>query len=214
MFQVQTISREGPPSGGNPQRLHAKCSKLRNCGYNGKPYYKAVVDSVEIGQLLTKRYGTFRTLKYLLEVNGSYYPPASLPNDLIKNKAVLCQFLKVAFSCDGGINLYIAKSKYKWLIRNAYLACQHPNLIEQYDYLLKKLGIVGKILWKDELLRIQGQESLEKFAKEVGFLEGVKITQNSAYWQGFEKQKVLDLAIKSYGNPQLIFKLPQFSAKI
>ncbi len=86
--------------------------------------------------------------------------------------------------------------------------------MEQYDYLLKKLGIVGKILWKDEILRIQGKNSLENFAKEVGFMEGVKITQNSAYWQGVEKQEVLKLAIKSYGNPQLVFKLPQFRVKI
>ena len=176
---------------------------------NGKPFYKAVVDSMDIGQLLTKKYGTFRTLKF-----GNEYPSASLPQNLKNDSKTICQFLKVAFSCDGGINLYVAKSKYKFLIRNVYLACQHPVLREQYFELLKKLGIVGKILEKDELIRIQGKESLQKFAQLVGFMDGVKITQNSAYWQGFEKQKVLELAVASYGNPQTIYNLPQFRVKI
>ncbi len=181
---------------------------------NGKPFYKAVVDSKEIGQLVTDKYGTFRTLKYQSEINGSLYPPARLPECIDTNKDTISHFLRIAFSCDGGVNLYLSKGRYLGLIRNVYLACQHPALIKQYDYLLKKLGINGKILWEDELLRIQGRENLEKFAKEVGFLEGVKVTQNSAYWQGSEKQTVLNLAIKSYGNPQLVFKLPQFRVKI
>lgn len=179
---------------------------------NGKPFYKAVVDSKEIGQILTNRYGTFRTLKYPLKVNGQIYPPASLPNQL-QDPSTICQFLKVAFSCDGGVNLYVARSKYTWLIRNVYLACQHPTLIKQYYRLLKKVGVVGKILWQDELIRIQGKKDLKKFASKIGFMEGVQITQNSAYWQGIEKQKVLQLAIASYGNPKMILNLPQFRVK-
>lgn len=181
---------------------------------NGKPYYKAVVDSMDIGRLLTGKYGTFRTLKYPSIVSGKIYPTASLPDSLIQDSSTICQFLKVAFSCDGGINLYVARSKYTWLIRNVYLACQHPVLIKQYFNLLKKIGIKSKILWQDELIRIQGRKSLEKFAGKIGFLEGVKITQHSAYWQGFEKQKVLELAIASYGNPKVIYNLPQFRVKI
>ncbi len=176
---------------------------------NGKPFYKAVVDSVEIGQLLTKKYGTFRTLKF-----GNKYPPASLPETLKNDSKTICQFLKVAFSCDGGINLYVARSRYKFLIRNVYLACQHPILRKQYFEFLKKLNIASKILEKDELIRIQGKESLKRFASLVGFMSGVKITQNSAYWQGFEKQKLLELAVSSYGNPRAIYNLPQFGVKI
>ncbi len=49
---------------------------------NGKPFYKAVVNNKEIGQFLTNKYGTFRTLKYSKKVNGRIYPPASLPDKL------------------------------------------------------------------------------------------------------------------------------------
>lgn len=180
---------------------------------NGKPFYKAVVDDMKIGKFLTEKYGTFRTLKYLSEINGSVYPPASLPSSL-QDPSTTCLFLKVAFSCDGGVNLYVARNKYTWLIRNVYLACQHPVLIKQYFNLLKKIGVESKILWQDELIRIQGRKSLEKFVSKIGFLKGVKITQHSAYWQGFEKQKVLELAIASYGNPKVIYNLPQFRVKI
>ncbi len=181
---------------------------------NGKPYFKAVVDCKEIGDYLFDKYGTFRTLKYVSETNVSYYPKTCLPDCLAKDKMIICRFLKIAFSCDGGINLYVARNKYTWLIRNVYLACQHPTLVQQYINLLKKVGIEGKIIWKDEILRIQGREDLEQFANSIGFLEGVNITQHSAYWQGVEKQKVLQLAIASYGNPKEIYNLPQFRVKI
>lgn len=180
---------------------------------NGKPYFKAIIDSKEIGNYFLEKYGTFRTLKYLSKNGKFHYPLASLPAILTKDRKAICQFLKVAFSCDGGINLYVARNKYIWLIRNVYLACQHPRLIKQYYLLLKKLGIAAKILFKDELIRIQGRVNIEKFAREIGFLEGVKITQNSAYWQGIEKQKILELAITSYGDPKLIYNLPQFRVK-
>ncbi len=180
---------------------------------NGKPYYKAVMDSMEIGQILINKYGTFRTLKYSSKVNGEIYPPARLP-DKLQEPSVVCHFLKVAFSCDGGVNLYVARNKYTWLIRNVYLACKHPVLIKQYKKLLKKIGIKCKILWQDNLIRIQGRKDLEIFAKKVGFMGGVKITQHSAYWQNIEKQKVLHLAITSYGNPKIVYDLSQFRVKI
>lgn len=180
---------------------------------NGKPFYKAVMDDMRIGGLLTREYGTFRTLRYSSEINGSVYPSASLP-DRLQDHSTICQFLKVAFSCDGGVNLYVARNKYIWLIRNVYLACKHPVLIKQYCNLLKKIGITGKILQEDNLIRIQGRKDLKIFANKVGFMQGVQITQHSAYWEGFEKEKVLQLLIASYGNPKAIYDLPQFRVKI
>ena len=180
---------------------------------NGKPFYKAVMDDMKIGKLLTEQYGTFRTLRYSSEVNGSVYPSASLP-DRLQDHAIACQFLKVAFSCDGGVNLYVARNRYTWLIRNVYLACKHPVLIKQYFNLLKKIGVTGKILQENNLIRIQGKKDLKIFADKVGFMKGVQITQHSAYWEGIEKEKVLQLLIASYGNPKAIYDLPQFRVKI
>lgn len=171
---------------------------------NGKPYYKAVIDDMQTGRLLTGKYGTFKTLG-----NSS----ASLP-DRLQDYSTICQFLKVAFSCDGGVNLYVARNRYQWLIRNVYLACKHPVLRKQYCKLLKKIGITGKNLIQDNLIRIQGKKDLESFANRVGFMQGVRITQHSAYWEGFEKEKVLQLLIASYGNPKAIYNLPQFRVKI
>lgn len=193
--------------------LPEKRIRINERQVNGRPYFKAVVDSKEVGDYLFEKYGTFRTLKYFSENDESHYPQASLPRSLSRNKTTICQFLKVAFSCDGGINLYVARNKYIWLIRNVYLACQHPTLLGQYYLLLKRLGIESKVLFKDELLRIQGKANIERFAKEIGFLENVKITQHSAYWQDIEKQQVLELAITSFGNPKIIYNLPQFRVK-
>lgn len=190
-------------------RIRISCKSVNN-----KPFYKAVVDSKEIGQYLTKKYGTFRTLKYSTNTGSGIYPAAHLPNLLSEDESTICHFLKIAFSCDGGINLYVASNKYVWLIRNVYLACQHPVLIKQYNLLLRKIGIIGKILNKDEMIRIQGRSSLERFLEKIGFVKGVKVTQNSAYWCGIEKQKVLELAVSSYDNPRLIINLPQFKVKI
>jgi len=96
------------------------------------------------------------------------------------------------------------------LIRNAYLACKHPQLQIDYHKLLKVLGIKSKIFEKDGKILIQGRNELNKFSKKVGFLKRVKITQNSKFWQGAEKEKVLNLALNSYNNPRKIINLSKF----
>lgn len=177
---------------------------------NGKPFYKAVVDDKEIGWYLIHRFGTFRTLGYTDTAGEVRYPETNISFISQENEKIISQFLKVAFACDGGVNLYVARGKYTWLIRNVYLACKHPLLIIQYSELLKILGIRGQILKEDWLIRVQGREDLEVFFSKVGFLEGVRITQNSEYWEGYKKQEVLSLLVQSYGNPKIIFNLPQF----
>lgn len=178
---------------------------------NGKPFYKAVVDSKEIGEYLKNKYGTFRTLRYKQPINGTVYPAADISWMSLENEEIIAHFLKVAFACDGGVNLYVARNKYTWLIRNVYLACQHPTLIKQYANLLKRFDIQGQILEKDDIVRIQGKVNLTKFVEKIGFLDGVKITQNSQYWAGFPKQEILLLLINSYGNPKIVLNLPQFA---
>ena len=42
------------------------------------------------------------------------------------------------------------------------------------------------------------KSDLIKFAKEIRFVNGVKVTKNSKNWCGFEKNQILDLAIKTF----------------
>lgn len=183
---------------------------------NGLPFYKAIVDCGVCGNFMITKYGTFRTLAYKRDDGRKDYPPTKLSISDKTDKNVLVKFLQSAFSCDGGIKLYVARVKkrnYRFLIRNIFLACHHPQLLIDYHKALSILGINSKILASDKRIIIRKQADLEKFSKYVGFIEGVKITQHSAYWQGWEKNKVLALAISSYGNPKLIFDLPQFRIK-
>ncbi len=179
---------------------------------NGKPFYKAVVDSGYCGNILISKYGTFRTLAYKSEGSMDIYPTTKIPFNTTTSKNVLSNFLRAAFSCDGGVNLYVAKHKdgYKHLTRNVFLACKHPQLQKDYVKLLKILGIRARLLLKDNKLRIEKREDLQKFYDKVGFIDGVQITQHSAYWQGWEKNKVLALALSSYGDNPMIYNLPQF----
>jgi hypothetical protein len=189
-----------------------------------------VLDSKQVGQLLIERHGTFRTeacaahqgCPYLrggrkpcrrcepILHDGIQYPPASLPDFISEGE--IAAFLQAAFSCDGGVNLYVArKGVAKWLIRNVYLACKHPVLIFQYAALLVRLGIKCRVILGDWRVLVQGRELLDRFARLVGFLPGSIIGANSSFWHRRTKSEVLDLLLESYGNPQVIYNLPQFS---
>ena len=168
---------------------------------NGKPFYKAVVDSGACGNLLTAKYGTFRTLAFKSADGVKSYPPTKLPFNQKTSNILISKFLQAAFSCDGGVKLYVAKmskTEYRFLIRNVFLSCHHPQLRLDYIDLLTLLGINAKILQDDNRIIIQGRADLQKFRNKIGFLKGVKITQHSRFWQGWEKNQVLDLLLSSY----------------
>lgn len=193
-------------------RLGDKRVRVSEKTVNGKPFYKAVVDSGYCGNVLNSKYGTFRTLAYKREGCADKYPTAKIPFSKTTSKNLLSDFLRAAFSCDGGVNLYVANHKngYKHLIRSVFLSCKHPQLQKDYRKLLKVLGIQARLLLKDNKLRIERREDLQKFYDRIGFIKGVQITQHSAYWQGWEKNKVLSLALSSYGDNSKIYNLPQF----
>lgn len=193
-------------------KLDSKRVRISEKIINGKPFYKAIVDSGPLGEFLNSKYGTFRTLAFKGKNGKEIYPSTKLPFNKNSNRKIISKFLKTAFSCDGGINLYVAKSKfgYKFLIRNAYLSCKHPQLQLDYQKLLKVFDVKSKIIKKDGKIFIQGKDELNKFKEKVGFIKGVKITQNSKFWQGVEKEKVLDFALNSYNNPRKIINLSRF----
>ena len=172
--------------------------------------YRALVDSKEAGDAFTKRFGTFRTLRR----NGEH-TNAHLPIQELLQQNVATDFLKAAFSCDGGVNLYVARRKgtnggTQWLIRGVYLACAHPRLRREYCELLRALGITARNVAGDGKLKIETEKDIRKFHEKVGFIDGVQITHTSKFWPSIEKQKLLEKVIQSYDVPAKVYKLPQF----
>lgn len=183
-------------------------------GYTSDGLFKAVVDSKEIGEYLVNRFGTFRTLKFQNGKNTK----AKLPLIFLERSPFLAEFLRVAFSCDGGLSFYPARRNgkrggTKWLIRTIFLSCVHPKLRSDYMYLLKKLGVNAREVPNDGKIKIEREKEIKKFYDLIGFVRGVKVTGNSKYWSGQEKQKVLEIMTASYNNPSKIYNLEKFSLR-
>ena len=182
-------------------------------GMTSDGLYRAIVDSKEAGQLFTDKFGTFRTLRYK---NGQL-PKTRLPIKELIRHDVVKEFLQAAFSCDGGVSLYVAhrktkKNQARWLIRGVYLACAHPKLRKEYITLLKSLGIKSSDAG-DGKVKIRDKENMKMFYQKVGFVDGVRITQTSRFWPNIEKQRLLEKMIESYHNPAATYSLQQFALR-
>ena len=176
-------------------------------GMTNDGLYRALVDSKEIGDELTRRFGTFRTLRY----QSGELPKARLPVKELLQHNVAADFLKAAFSCDGGVNLYVARRiGTQWLIRGVYLACAHPQLRSEYCKTLRALGITARNVAGDGKLKIETEKDIRSFHQKIGFIDGVQITHTSKFWPSIEKQKLLEKVIQSYDVPAKVYKLPQF----
>ncbi len=173
--------------------------------------YKAVVDSKTIGNKLVNRFGTFRTQKF----QDGKYPDTKLPLQFLRTNKLIVPFLQAAFSCDGGLCFYPAKRSGKnggttWLIRTIFLACAHPQLRSDYIQLLFDLGIRVREVSLDGKIKIETKIDIFRFAKLVRFVSGVCVTAHSKYWNGYEKNQVLDLMISSYSDPPKFYQLSNF----
>lgn len=170
----------------------------------------AIVDSKDAGESLTQRFGTFRTL----QLNGKE-TNASLPIKELIQQRVVADFLRATFSCDGGVNLYVARRAgarggTQWLIRSVYLACAHPQLRKEYCQLLRVLGITARNVAGDRKVKIETEEDIRRFHEQVGFIEGVRITHTSKFWPNSEKQELLRKLIQSYETPADVYSLHAF----
>lgn len=175
-------------------------------GTTNDALYRALVDSKEAGDTFTKKFGTFRTLRR----NGEH-TNAHLPVQELLQHNVAADFLKAAFSCDGGVNLYVARrAGTQWLIRGVYLACAHPQLRSEYCKLLRALGITARNVAGDGKVKIETEKDIRIFHEKIGFIDGVHITHTSKFWPSIEKQKLLEKVIQSYDVPANVYKLPQF----
>ena len=189
-------------------------SRIR-LGMTNDGLYRALVDSREAGETLTRKYGTFRTLRY----RTGELTKAHLPIKELVQHNIATDFLRAAFSCDGGVNLYVARRAgarggTNWLIRGVYLACAHPKLRRDYQELLKALGIESRNVAGDGKIKIETEKDIRLFYRRVGFLKGVHITHTSRFWPNTEKQALLARLIQSYESPRAIYQLPQFGKKV
>ena len=173
-------------------------------------HYFVKLTSKEIGNFLIERFGTFRTLKF----KNEKFPQTSIPIKWLEQTKTIPLFLRIAFSMDGGVKFYPMRNisrGYTWLERGIDLACHHPILRDQYCWLLKNIGIRPTNVEKDKVVKIRRKENLERFAKTVGFLDGVTVTRHSKFWVGKEKNEVMKLMLESYGQLQLFLIRPNFN---
>ncbi|MBI3020219.1 MAG: LAGLIDADG family homing endonuclease [Parcubacteria group bacterium] len=192
-------------------RCFALPSSRVRLGMTNDGLYRAIVDSKEAGGMFTRKFGTFRTLRH---PNGEH-TKACLPTKELLKHNVASDFLRAAFSCDGGVNLYVARrksfsGKTKWLIRGVYLACAHPVLRLQYQMLLKAFGIKSRNVVRDGKIKIETEKDIRIFYQRIGFLKGVHITHFSKFWPNVEKQVLLRRLMQSYESPKDVYLLPQF----
>jgi hypothetical protein len=111
--------------------------------------------------------------------------------------------LQVMFSADGSICLGVKwnyqENRWKFT-RKVKLTCWDSVLREDIGTLLQKLDIEFNLepKTKPKEIVIEKQNEIIKFAKKIRFVNGVKISGKSKNWRGFEKNQILDLAIKTF----------------
>lgn len=154
------------------------------------------ISSKLIAKSLLKTFG-LKTMKRKREEDA--YPKVKIPY-FIKNlsRKELCEFFKTVFSADGSISVSVRwhnNNKNLEIRRRVELSCEHPKLRDDYFILLQKLGFNPRINGIN--ITLEKKSDIVKFEKEIGFIPGVKISRDSKFWYGFEKNKVLDTAVKS-----------------
>lgn len=152
--------------------------------------------SSEISERLHQDVPSFRT-KPLLD---GTFSQAKIPEFVFKlSDQEIGEILKVMFSADGCICLGVTwnKTDKMWQIRRLVkFACLHPTIKEQVGLLLKKVGLEHKV--EKEGIAIWKKQDVIKFKEKISFVNDVKVTGNSKNWEGFEKNQILNLAIKTF----------------
>ena len=147
-------------------------------------------------QKLLKFSPTFRTKKF----DDGTFPNAKIPeffNDLSANN--LARVFQIMFSADGCVSfgVFWDEKKRRWeLKRRIQLSSRHPEIKQQIANLLRERFLINPRVEKRGLILDRKQDIL-KFAKEIRFVDGVKITRDSKNWCGFEKNQILDIVIRS-----------------
>ena len=130
------------------------------------------------------------------------YPPVKIPDEIFTDVELAKKFVKIYASCDGGVSVTFAKkSKYPFLVRKIFISVTPPELKKQLISLLRFLGFSPREY--DGQIRLTTKFDIKKFEK-IGFIEECKITDDSPFLSGLEKNFVLQKIINSYDNPSLL----------
>jgi len=124
----------------------------------------------------------------------------------------LAKFLQAVFSADGCISVSARwhKRNKSWEIRRRIvLSCKNPYLRKDFYQIIEKFGFSPKV--SGENITLERKSDILRFANSVRFIPNVKIGGDSIYWTGFEKNKILDLAIRTFEFKRQ--NLVSFSAK-
>jgi len=120
-------------------------------------------------------------------------------NDIYK---ILC--IRIALSNEGGISVTTKMNKNQIkLSSRLFLSCAHPKLNSEWKSILKDVGLnfnisKSKQTWSGVYGLYTAKKDNIKFFKELGgFIEGVKIKQNSKYYGGVEKNKLLKICLQN-----------------
>ena len=182
--------------------------------------YFVRVNDKELGKKLLKLSLSFRTQpcnmhpvcpgyrKYGLckstTIDGRYHK-IILPEEFVKYEKIQKLFLRIYFTCDGGISVISSNTRYPFLVRKVFVNIKHPTLRKDFYKLLVVAGFNPKVY--SEQIRLTTQEDLIKFYRTIGFVEGVKISNHSKKFVGFEKNNLLRLLVNSYINPRKLIML-------
>jgi len=128
--------------------------------------------------------------------NGFVWSEIKIPESLFRNKKDKSEFLKIYISCDGYPSIFPRKDSWSAVERIVAIICHHPMLKQRLSELLDDLKVPYTV--KENSLEMRSKEAIEKFEKEISFVDNVKMTGNSKYWEGITKNEILRKILKSY----------------
>lgn len=137
-------------------------------------------------------------------IEGRYHK-IILPLEFVENRKLRQLFLRIYFTCDGGVSVVSSNGRYPFLVRKVFVDIKHPTLKKDILNVLITAGFIPKVY--SAQIRLTTQEDITKFKKTIGFVNGVKISNHSNSFRGFEKNKLLDLLVKSYRKPKTLIML-------
>lgn len=131
-----------------------------------------------------------------ININGEQFPPVRVPEFIFNlSPKEICEVLRILTSTEGCVTLQVRKNPLK-IEREVTIGCRHPMLLMDFNKLFELVGLPFHTR-KDRLF-ISSKISLEKFREKVGFLDSVVVARKNSSWFGIEKNRLLDLALKSF----------------